>query len=95
MYAEFKDHKCYFTSLLHYQVRIIISTWVSQACVQPSRFPQKNRFFLGEGAAVHRLGSVVFSCCFCPNHQPQKIPGFSVPRRHLESGGDPENEVGT
>lgn len=21
MYAEFKDHKCYFTSLLHYQVR--------------------------------------------------------------------------
>ena len=24
MYAEFKDHKCYFTSLLHYQVRIFV-----------------------------------------------------------------------
>ena len=30
MYAEFKDHKCYFTSLLHYQVRIMILTSFSE-----------------------------------------------------------------
>ena len=36
MYAEFKDHKCYFTSLLHYQVRIIVLTLFSETILQLS-----------------------------------------------------------